>query len=185
MTKKDKPTIQDQMVSSVVDRERSGWFMRCLWLHAELSLTQKWPISATLDLDEMTYDPDTCSYSAPCRCGGCYVISEGEMDGGVDTVNCSTCTLSIRVLYQDANDDDQWKQATKSTHMYVYTYDGQQQHSQAGYMMVITIVEIMIGQCQAHYYFNLLHNNAILPISELYQYLHKQTVIRSSLLSSS
>ena len=77
-----------------------------LFIFAELSLTQKWPISATLDLDEMTYDPETCSYSAPCRCGGCYVISEGEMERGVDTVNCSTCTLSIRVLYQEASDED-------------------------------------------------------------------------------
>ena len=74
-------------------------------MFAELSLTQKWPISATLDLDEMTYDPETCSYSAPCRCGGCYVISEGEMERGVDTVNCSTCTLSIRVLYQEVRDE--------------------------------------------------------------------------------
>ena len=78
-----------------------------IFLCAELTLTQKWPISATLDLDEMTYDPEACSYSAPCRCGGCYGITEGEMEGGVDTVNCSTCTLSIRVLYQEASDEDQ------------------------------------------------------------------------------
>ena len=64
-------------------------------------LTQKWPISATIDLDEMTYDPETGSFSTPCRCSGCYIITEAEMEKGVDTVNCSTCTLSIHVLYHE------------------------------------------------------------------------------------
>ena len=42
------------------------------------------------------------AYSAPCRCGGSYTITEEDLEGGVDVVCCSTCTLSIRVLYQTA-----------------------------------------------------------------------------------
>lgn len=42
------------------------------------------------------------AYSAPCRCGGSYIITEDNLEGGMDVVCCSTCTLSIRVLYHMA-----------------------------------------------------------------------------------
>ena len=48
----------------------------------------------------MTFDPSRGAYSSPCRCGGSYTIVEGELEEGVDTVPCSSCTLGIRVLYQ-------------------------------------------------------------------------------------
>ena len=66
------------------------------------SLTQDFPLSGTVDLDEMAFENATSSYSSPCRCGGDYVISEEEMTSGIDTVVCSMCTLAVRVLYQEA-----------------------------------------------------------------------------------
>lgn len=66
-------------------------------------LTQKWPISDAVDLDCMEYEAEGGgAYSAPCRCGGSYIITEDDLEGGVDVVCCSTCTLSIRVLYHMA-----------------------------------------------------------------------------------
>ena len=49
----------------------------------------------------MEYSPEGGTYSTGCRCGGSYSITEEDMEGGVvDTVCCSTCSLAIRVLYQ-------------------------------------------------------------------------------------
>ncbi len=68
-------------------------------------MTQKLPLSDTVDLDDMTFDPGSEAYSLSCRCGGEYVISETEMECGVEVVCCSTCTLCVRVLYQLARGD--------------------------------------------------------------------------------
>ena len=55
----------------------------------------------------MTYDPERSSFSSACRCSGSYIITEEEMEEGVDTVCCSSCTLSIRVLYQEASQKEE------------------------------------------------------------------------------
>ncbi|KAG0264598.1 DnaJ sub C member 24 [Actinomortierella ambigua] len=47
------------------------------------------------------------SYSTPCRCSGEYVISEAELELGVDTVVCSTCSLIVRIHYEVASDGDE------------------------------------------------------------------------------
>ena len=67
--------------------------------------SQKLPISDTVDLDDMTFNPESETYSLPCRCGGCYDITEDDMERGVEIVCCSTCTLCVRVLYQLAHEN--------------------------------------------------------------------------------
>jgi diphthamide biosynthesis protein 4 len=68
---------------------------------AACEVTQMWPLSGTVDLDSMDYSPETGTYSTHCRCGGSYSLAESEMEeAAVDTVCCSTCSLAIRVLYQ-------------------------------------------------------------------------------------
>ncbi len=69
-------------------------------MHAAEKLTQKWPVSDTVDLDDMTFDPTEAQYRSPCRCGGCYVVSDGDLEEGVELVCCSMCSLSIKILYQ-------------------------------------------------------------------------------------
>ena len=63
-------------------------------------MTQKWAVSAVVDLDEMTLDPNTDCYTFPCRCGGAFVVGEVELEEGVELVCCNTCSLSIRITYQ-------------------------------------------------------------------------------------
>ena len=70
------------------------------------SMTQKWPVSDVVDLDDMTFDPDQGSYKSPCRCGGCYTVSNDDLEGGVEVVCCSACSLSIRILYQELTEGD-------------------------------------------------------------------------------
>ena len=53
----------------------------------------------------MSFDPEDSTFSLQCRCGGRYIISEAEMEEGVDIVCCCTCTLGIKLLYQDTKDE--------------------------------------------------------------------------------
>ncbi|XP_020628136.1 dnaJ homolog subfamily C member 24-like [Orbicella faveolata] len=71
----------------------------------EQDLSQEWPVSAEVDLDDMEYHEDSGSFSSVCRCSGEYVITECDLENGHNTVCCSNCTLSIRVLYNILADD--------------------------------------------------------------------------------
>ena len=46
------------------------------------------------------------TYSSDCRCGGEYIISEGDLENGHNIVCCSGCSLSIRVLYNMLSDEE-------------------------------------------------------------------------------
>ncbi|XP_077995018.1 dnaJ homolog subfamily C member 24-like [Glandiceps talaboti] len=66
----------------------------------EREVSQKWPVNSEVDLDEMDYNEANGEYSFGCRCSGEYIITEEDMLQGVNIICCSSCTLSIRVLYQ-------------------------------------------------------------------------------------
>ncbi|KAG0087040.1 Diphthamide biosynthesis protein 4 [Podila epicladia] len=63
-------------------------------------------VNDDIDLDDMDYDGESSVYTSPCRCSGEYIISEDELELGVDTVVCSTCSLIVRIHYEVADDDD-------------------------------------------------------------------------------
>ncbi|KAF9377189.1 Diphthamide biosynthesis protein 4 [Podila verticillata] len=63
-------------------------------------------VNDDIDLDDMDYDEESSIYTSPCRCSGEYIISEDELELGVDTVVCSTCSLIVRIHYEVADDDD-------------------------------------------------------------------------------
>ncbi|KAF9207655.1 Diphthamide biosynthesis protein 4 [Haplosporangium sp. Z 27] len=62
-------------------------------------------VNDDIDLDDMEYNEETGSYSLPCRCSGEYVVSEDELELGVDTVACSTCSLIVRIHYEVAEEE--------------------------------------------------------------------------------
>jgi len=66
----------------------------------ESEVSQKWPVSAEVDLDDMDYNEANGDYSFGCRCSGEYIITDEDMQEGINIICCSTCTLSIKVLYQ-------------------------------------------------------------------------------------
>ncbi len=89
------------------------------WLHVRCSIvtlpacicpaklvTQKWPVSDVVDLDDMTFESSTGRYWFPCRCGGQYEVGEEELGEGVGLVCCSTCSLSIRITYQEEEEEE-------------------------------------------------------------------------------
>ncbi|KAG0363136.1 hypothetical protein BC939DRAFT_459141 [Gamsiella multidivaricata] len=63
-------------------------------------------VNDDIDLDDMDFDEETGIYSSPCRCSGEYVITEDELELGVDIVVCSTCSLIVRIHYEIADDQD-------------------------------------------------------------------------------
>ncbi|KAJ1832229.1 hypothetical protein LPJ63_003699 [Coemansia sp. RSA 2711] len=59
-----------------------------------------------VDLDDMDFDPQTCSYSYDCRCSGTYKITEDDMADGCEIAPCTDCSLKIRVLFEAVDDDN-------------------------------------------------------------------------------
>ena len=56
----------------------------------------------SVDLDDMSYDPETLTYSFPCRCGnqGGFAITEDDLGRGRDLVECKGCSSRIRICYE-------------------------------------------------------------------------------------
>jgi curved DNA-binding protein CbpA len=63
------------------------------------------PISvvADVDLDDMQFDEATRQFHSDCRCGDRFVVTEAQLDNGIDTVSCHGCSLAIRILYERAS----------------------------------------------------------------------------------
>lgn len=64
-------------------------------------------VNDDIDLDDMEFDEESGTYASPCRCSGEYIISVNELELGVDTVTCSTCSLIVRIHYEAADDDEE------------------------------------------------------------------------------
>lgn len=67
---------------------------------------QTYPVDCEVDLDSMDYDEDCCEFRRGCRCTGAYVVKENELEKGLEIFGCSDCTLSIRVMYEEAVSSD-------------------------------------------------------------------------------
>lgn len=62
-------------------------------------------VDREVDLDDMA-EADDGTFSAACRCGDAFRVSEEQLADGVDVVECGGCTLRIRVLYEVVEDGD-------------------------------------------------------------------------------
>lgn len=69
----------------------------------EFNAKKELPLFAEVDLDEMQFDEQTGIYSTACRCSGKFEITEADLEKGIDTIQCGTCTLIIKVQYQLAD----------------------------------------------------------------------------------
>lgn len=67
-----------------------------------------------IEIEDMSYDPETLTYSYPCPCGDKFSIELEDLYDGEDIALCPSCTLKIRVIFdedslpqlQEGNDDD-------------------------------------------------------------------------------
>jgi diphthamide biosynthesis protein 3 len=72
-----------------------------------------------IEIEDMTYDPKTLTYSYPCPCGDRFRVTLEDLWDGEDIADCQSCTLYIQVIYEqenlpplpnggdDENDDDE------------------------------------------------------------------------------
>jgi len=56
----------------------------------------------SVDLDDMSYDHETLTYSFPCRCGkqGGFAVTEDDLEKGRDLVECKGCSSRIQISYE-------------------------------------------------------------------------------------
>lgn len=62
-----------------------------------------------VDLDDMDYSEDATGagvWRLACRCGDTFVLHEDDLASGVSTLQCCSCSLSIRPLYSVAVDEE-------------------------------------------------------------------------------
>ena len=59
------------------------------------------PLYDEIEIEDMTYDPETMLYSYPCPCGDRFKITLEDLWDGEDEAGCESCTLYIEVIYDE------------------------------------------------------------------------------------
>jgi diphthamide biosynthesis protein 3 len=61
-----------------------------------------------VEIEDFTYDDVTEEYKYYCPCGDKFVITKQELADGEDIARCPSCSLIVRVIYnqEDFIDDD-------------------------------------------------------------------------------
>mgnify|MGYP003709541119 CR=1 FL=1 len=56
-----------------------------------------------VEIEDMTFDTETQVYFYPCPCGDKFSISLEDLYDGEDIGTCPSCTLRIRIIFDEAN----------------------------------------------------------------------------------
>jgi len=56
-----------------------------------------------IEIEDMAYDEETETYTYPCPCGDKFSITLGELYDGEDIGHCPSCTLKIRIVFDEAS----------------------------------------------------------------------------------
>jgi diphthamide biosynthesis protein 3 len=81
------------------------------------------PLYEEIEIEDMTYNPESLIYSYPCPCGDLFKIHLEDLWDGEDIADCQSCTLFIEVIYEEENlpplpdesDDEGETEKTKET----------------------------------------------------------------------
>jgi len=70
-----------------------------------------------IEIEDMTFDSTLQLYHFPCPCGDRFEISIGDLRDGEDVAVCPSCSLMIKVIFEEdklpKEDEAQKKAATK------------------------------------------------------------------------
>jgi diphthamide biosynthesis protein 3 len=61
------------------------------------------PLYEEIEIEDMTFDAASQTYSYPCPCGDRFKISLEDLWDGEDVADCQSCTLFIQVIYEEEN----------------------------------------------------------------------------------
>lgn len=65
-----------------------------------------------VEIEDFEYDEEDDIYYYPCPCGDRFQISKDELKAGVDVATCPSCSLVVKVIYdqeQFLNDNENQK----------------------------------------------------------------------------
>lgn len=54
-----------------------------------------------VEIEDMDYNAEEMIYSYPCPCGDRFQIMLEDLHDGEDVANCPSCTLRIRVIFDE------------------------------------------------------------------------------------
>jgi hypothetical protein len=54
-----------------------------------------------VEIEDMTWDEDTLTYTYPCPCGDKFSIALEELYDGEDIASCPSCTLRVKVIFDE------------------------------------------------------------------------------------
>ena len=54
-----------------------------------------------IEIEDMEYYPEIMTFFYPCPCGDRFQISLEELECGEDIAICPSCSLTIRVIYDE------------------------------------------------------------------------------------
>ena len=100
LVRKAFSVLSDDVLRKEYDAKIKGTFLSACDLIIVGSVTKNAFVS--IDLDDMTYDEESATYSFACRCGtgGGFAITEDDLERGRDLVECRGCSSWIRVSYE-------------------------------------------------------------------------------------
>jgi diphthamide biosynthesis protein 3 len=56
-----------------------------------------------IEIEDMTFDPTLQLYHYPCPCGDRFEISLGDLRDGEDVAVCPSCSLMIKVIFEEVS----------------------------------------------------------------------------------
>ena len=59
------------------------------------------PVYDEVEIEDMEYDAKDQAYYYPCPCGDRFCIALEELLDGDDIAQCPSCSLTIRVIYDE------------------------------------------------------------------------------------
>lgn len=59
-----------------------------------------------IELEDLTYHPSLLLYTYPCPCGDQFEICLSDMRDGEDVAICPSCSLTIRVIFDQVRRTD-------------------------------------------------------------------------------
>lgn len=87
------------------------------------------PLYDEIEIEDMTYHPETMMYSYPCPCGDRFKVTLEDLWDGEDIAGCESCTLYIEVIYDEEDlhplpDDDDGDDDNQSADKQIIKQDG-------------------------------------------------------------
>ena len=61
------------------------------------------PLYEEIEIEDMIYNRKTLMFTYPCPCGDQFQISLEDLWDGEDVADCQSCTLFIKVVYEEEN----------------------------------------------------------------------------------